>query len=301
VIRMARVQRRRVRLNWSVRRWQDEHDRLARAETLARLAEQNVQYSLPEFIEHLPPKFNGYLIRSSRRLGMEGLRQRHCVASYHEALKAGNCVLASLFVQRRRWTVEIIATGKPDAPLRVQQVKTRFDKAGGVQVRNAVQDMLGIKRAGAVGTAGETDQQHVYMENLRVILPVLRERGVTAVTVNFEGSGDEGTIDSVSFDGAELNASAVRVEVSAVERHFDEGRWIYTRQMERTDLESAIRDLTDDYLEETSINWYDGQGGFGELVINVSEETVQLTINGNYTESSPVYEAKSDILTGEEI
>jgi hypothetical protein len=77
VIRMAKAQSRRVNLGWSAGRWKSEHDRLSRAEALATLARENVTYDVAKFAQHLPGKFPGYLIRTSRRLGMEGLRQRH--------------------------------------------------------------------------------------------------------------------------------------------------------------------------------------------------------------------------------
>lgn len=74
VIRMSKAQGRPVNLSWSARRWKEQHDRLSRAEALARLAADNVSYDVSPFERRLPASFDGYLIRSSRRLGMERLR-----------------------------------------------------------------------------------------------------------------------------------------------------------------------------------------------------------------------------------
>lgn len=92
-IRMAREQGRRLDLDWSAKRWKQEHDRLSRVAVLARLSGENVVYELSRYAAVLPSSIQGYLIRSGRRLGMEGLRQRHCVAGYHSRISAGYCAM----------------------------------------------------------------------------------------------------------------------------------------------------------------------------------------------------------------
>lgn len=77
--------------------------------------------------KHLPKRFSGYLIRTSRRLGMEGLRQRHCVASYDSRLRKGDCAIVAVFADRQRWTVELRLTNDTETPLRIDQIKTRYN------------------------------------------------------------------------------------------------------------------------------------------------------------------------------
>ena len=81
VLHMAKQHQYRVNLWWSHWRWQEVHNLLARASTLKALATFNTQYQTDEIRNLLPKSFPGYLIRSSRRLGMEGLRQRHTKAA----------------------------------------------------------------------------------------------------------------------------------------------------------------------------------------------------------------------------
>jgi hypothetical protein len=208
VIQMARRQKRPIRLDWSARRWKEEHDRLSRAETLIRLGEANVCYELSDVAACLPVRFRGYLIRSSRRLGMEGLRQRHCVASYHAQIQAGYCALCTVFIDRQRWTVQLGRTGDAKAPLRITQVRSRFNKVPTRAVSEAIHRELGIEPASPCGPMPRDAEGvlRTYMENLRRILPVLRAHQVKHVTVSFDGSGDSGSIEEVSFGKAKIDA-----------------------------------------------------------------------------------------------
>lgn len=306
VIKMARSQGRRIRLDWSARRWQQEHDRLSRAETLKRLAEENVQYAVDDVRVLLPASLRGYVIRSSRRLGMEGLRQRHCVASYHAQIQAGYCVIASIFIARERWTVQLARTGHADAPLRIVQMRSRFNKPPSREIAEAIHESLGISTQKPTAPSSlesymEPPRPRMYMENLRRILPVLRDHGVREVTVSFDGSGDSGSIEDVNYGGVQIEPASIMVDVEVVHRAFQSGRWVTDHVLERTDLNTAIETLTDDYLSETGVDWYNNDGGFGELAIDVAEGTVALEVSVRFTDSSTEYSSTRDIVSGEEV
>jgi len=42
--------------------------------------------------------------------------------------------------------------------------------------------------------------ERFYIENLRRVLPVLRDLGLVQVTVRFDGSGDSGSIDKAEYE-----------------------------------------------------------------------------------------------------
>ena len=63
------------------------------------------------------------------------------------------------------------------------------------------------------------------------------------------------------------------------------------------DLDTAIEELTDDYLAETNVDWYNNDGGFGDLTIDVDEGTVALEVSIRFTESSTEYSCTRDIVT----
>ena len=156
-------------------------------------------------------------------------------------------------------------------------------------------------RAGAQDADLDEARPHAYMDNLRRILPVLRENGVRRVTVTFDGSGDSGSIDDVEYGDAAIDGSTLMVEIEIMHRVLQAGRWVTSRVREQKDLDTAIEELTDDYLAETNVDWYNNDGGFGELTIDVDEGTVALEVSVRFTESSTEYSCTRDIVTGEEL
>lgn len=304
VIRMAKHQKRRINLAWSASRWKEEHDRLARVEALQSMAKDNVDYDLTRFEARLPAQFPGYLIRSKRRLGMEGFRQRHCVASYHEQIAKGSLAVAALFVAHQRWTVALKLVSEPAEGLQITQIRTRYNAVPPPHIRQQIYDILGIAPPDRpVALGGVEGRQHFYMENLRRLVPVLRDLNVEHVTVSFDGGGDSGAIHDISFvpDIARESIDAATVNLLATEHFFDDGQWRSLVTPSQVPVTTAIEALTYDYLEETGVDWHNDDGGFGELQINVRDHTVALDVNVRYTRSELEYSAEHDIDTGNEI
>ncbi|MCB1098669.1 MAG: hypothetical protein KDN22_24065 [Verrucomicrobiae bacterium] len=301
VVRMAKSQGRSVSLGWSAKRWKDEHERLARSETLIRLAEENVSYDVSCYESHLPKGFAGYLIRTSRRLGMEGLRQRHCIASYHSQLVAGRCAVATVFMEGQRWTVELNSTGISEAPIRIAQIRSRFNELPSRAVRDAIHDILNIPVANRDSVEQEERENH-YMQILRMILPALREHGVQTVSVDFDGSGDCGSIDLIQCYPSDSDDVLERAMTHPTQnRVFQNGTWTSVTEQIRQPIRDAIEELTYDYLETTGIDWYNNEGGFGELVIDVTRGTVSIDVSTRVIESVTQYSDVTDIVTGETV
>ncbi|MFA5957763.1 DUF6878 family protein [Hyphomicrobium sp.] len=300
-IAMAATLKRRINLNWSPKRWHDEHERLSRATTLKTLADQNVSYDVSAFQRHLPPRFPGYLIRSSRRLGMEGLRQRHCVASYHRHLEARQCAIAAVFVDKQRWTVELQLTSDPEEPIRIQQIKTRCNGHAPASVRQTIHNMLDIALP-KTSPAPDRTEERLYKENLRRLLPVLRNAAIESVTVEFDGSGDNGSIQNIDYaPHANRDVCNQHMEYLATEGVFSNGRWMTTVLLREARVDDVIDTVTSDYLDETGVDWCNDDGGFGRLEIDVAAGTVELEVNQRHTESSVEFSSKDDIATGDQI
>jgi hypothetical protein len=297
-LRMAHELGRTVNLSWTPRRWKEEHDRLSRAMTLKRLTGENVHYDLSTWL-YLLPRFPGYLIRSSRRLGMEGLRQRHCVAAYHDRIMSGRRAILVVFLEGLRWTVEIALTNDPDRPLDLLQVKGRFNVNPTPDQRSRIHEILGIEERVSSPALSQAVPRY-YLDNLQRILPVLRAHGVESVTVNFEGSGDSGSIEDIGFT-PEIDHNDITVRVYQHWRHFDGDQWVSQNTEVDVPLETAISELTDDYLSETDVDWYNNDGGYGDLTINVEAGTVTLNINVRHVDSSCEFYRALDITTGDEL
>ena len=111
-VSMANKTNAQIRLDWSPRRWREEHDRMAKVITLRQFSEENVVYDVDSYAAALLD-FPGYIIRNSRRLAIVGWHQRHCVASYHNNVIRGNIAFVCVFVNNVRWTVALGKTGDP--------------------------------------------------------------------------------------------------------------------------------------------------------------------------------------------
>jgi len=118
--------------------------------------------------------------------------------------------------------------------------------------------------------------------------------------VTFDGGGDSGSIEDVEFEDAFGDIELVNVSVLKNSRYFDDGRWRLETVVTDLTLEEAIHVLTDDYLEETDVDWYNNDGGFGVLYIHPLEGSVELDVNTRFSESTMAFYAKKDIATGEE-
>jgi hypothetical protein len=302
VIAMAKKERRRINLAWSPSRWKDEHDRLSRVEALKRLSEEQTCYDLCAFRQLLPARFPGYLIATSRRLGMEGLRQRHCVASYDQRIKEGGCAIAAIFIDKRRWTVELHLTGDSKTPLRITQIKTRLNAHSPASVRQQIHDALGIPLQ--IATPPEPapfDGDRLYMENLRRILPMLRQQDIRTIEVYFEGSGDSGCIQDIAFSPETPGIRQMTAEHLHTSSSFDNGVWRRAVEPQQAALGEVVEAITYDYLEETGVDWYNNDGGYGYFIIDVEAGTVSMDVSVRVTESYTEFSGVKDIATGEPV
>ena len=300
-ILMAQEHHRKINFAWGGNRWRNEHDHLSRIATLKRLAAANQIYDLSQYEAILPDDAKTRLIRTSRRLGFEGLRQRHCIASYHSSIRAGDCAILSLIAEKRRWTVEIRLTGNAEKPVRIEEIKGRFNRTPTAPIRRRIFDRLGVRydvqRTGAVET-GEGDD---YMGSFRILMPHLRARGVEQVTVLFEGSGDSGSIDDVLFKGGPSDLPAERIAWTRQETVWQDGAWIEVETDAPLTFREVIESACLDWLNETGVDWYNNDGGFGELEIDVQAETVSLDVSTRFTQSETAYYQERNLLTGEEM
>ncbi len=143
-VRMARKIGASIRLDWSPRRWREEHDHLSRIMAFLQLASKNVRYDISEWRAKLPRVFPGYVVSSSRRLGAIGVVQRHCVASYHDRIMAGRLAIVCVFLDKVRWTVEVSRSDDPDMPVIIRQIKTTDNRQPDEFEEMRIHDALGI-------------------------------------------------------------------------------------------------------------------------------------------------------------
>jgi hypothetical protein len=110
------------------------------------------------------------------------------------------------------------------------------------------------------------------IEQLKTTLfPRLTALGVASVTVCFEGYGDSGSIEEVTYldaSNAGMPCPEAMIEI--------EGR-------DEMALSSAIEELAYSALELHHPGWEINDGAHGELLIDVAKASVQLDCNLHYT------------------
>jgi hypothetical protein len=286
VIAMAKQHQRKIRLEWSEQRWRKEHNKLSRLATLKVLTEENVVYDTTFFEQHIASDYPGYLIKSSRRLGMEGLRQRHCVAGYHQRLTSQQTAILCLFLDRIRWTVELIRTSHKDLPIRIGQIKSRLNFVASDEIRKRVYEHLDLDYS-ELESASLTEIQTVHQINLTALLPVLLNLDIKQVYVNFSGSGDEGYIDHVDLQPAPKELPVVSIQDRT--RDYQDGQWVYREFHRELPLDKAIEHIVYGYLESANVDWYNDDGGHGYFSIDFQAGNIEFEVNQNYTESITQY------------
>lgn len=96
------------------------------------------------------------------------------------------------------------------------------------------------------------------------IIPRLNELGVKKLTVNYSGSGDEGSVDDIDVEPEGLAISSK--------------------------LEKQISDLADEFLYAAHGTWEDGDGGTGTIVIDPVAGTIVNEHGWYFTDAT--YETK---------
>lgn len=92
----------------------------------------------------------------------------------------------------------------------------------------------------------------------KVILPALKKAKIETVEIYFDGCGDDGSINEISAQPDALpDLTKQNVE-----------EWAYK------------------LLEGTGVDWYNNDGGFGEITIDVENKSYSYAVNTRYTESS---------------
>ncbi len=106
-----------------------------------------------------------------------------------------------------------------------------------------------------------TQEKSTQVELLRAIV---KERGITSVYVDFNGSGDSGAMDHVCFDVAK-------------------GRALVTYEDLDAELVIWIEKVAEQAVEATGVDWYNNEGGYGKVVFNQTDGSVEVEMNQAYT------------------
>jgi hypothetical protein len=139
----------------------------------------------------------------------------------------------------------------------------------------------------------ETNKAHV-----KQILEMLKGAGADKIIVGFDGSGDSGSVHSVDIcdeqgKALQLNFGVVYAVTSST---WKDGKWEQKEEDKMMPVKEALETFCYDMLEKTGIDWYNNDGGFGELTITLDPVEVQLEVNQRYTEyNTDIFELNAEL------
>jgi hypothetical protein len=119
----------------------------------------------------------------------------------------------------------------------------------------------------------------VRARNKAIVFAALAEAGIHRVTVEYDGSGDSGQIDSIeAWDAAN---EKIRLPSSRKVQLASENA---DHPVDNIGLEAAVEQLSWDYLYDNYCGWENNDGAFGTFVFDVLVRTITLEHNERYTD-----------------
>jgi len=122
-------------------------------------------------------------------------------------------------------------------------------------------------------------------KNKKTILTELGRRGIKELQVEYSGSGDDGSIESVLGDGKELEDEPV-VTILKDGSTFDEGakKWIRKTATIGMSLEDAVTEFSYEWLRELYAGWENNDGASGTITIDVLSGEFRMNHTTYYTD-----------------
>lgn len=115
----------------------------------------------------------------------------------------------------------------------------------------------------------------LHADNKAMVLTVLRDAGISKVTVSFNGYGDSGQIDDIAVKAgeadAELPSKSVEIARASMESEVPEKL--------SEPLADAVETLCYALLEEKYDGWENNEGAFGEFIFDVAADRIVLDFN----------------------
>lgn len=134
----------------------------------------------------------------------------------------------------------------------------------------------------AYASAADALRAELDTINRKTLFDALDAAGLTTVTVEFNGYGDEGQIESTKYfvDEAET-IPAIESLMFARQRTM-----AAPRESEPISLEDAMDELLYDLLSRHYGGWQDNEGSYGEFTFNIAKRTVDLDIAMRFVDAN---------------
>ena len=125
-------------------------------------------------------------------------------------------------------------------------------------------------------------EAEVFPANKASLFAALASARITSVTVTFDGSSDNGQVETVAATG--INEQTVELPEGkiAFQEVNLEGPAVVTEQRTAREI---VEIMTYDLLEQHHRGWEDDDGAYGDFTFDTAERTISLDYNERFTES----------------
>jgi hypothetical protein len=133
----------------------------------------------------------------------------------------------------------------------------------------------------------DQDRQHAALAdairpaNKAALFEALASAGITAVTVQFDGCGDSGQVESIEARMGENLVDLPDAKIEIARSHWG------NPEIERSafSIRDAVEQIAYEFLEETHFGWENNDGAYGEFTIDVAERSITLDYNERISEA----------------
>ena len=121
-------------------------------------------------------------------------------------------------------------------------------------------------------------------EKRELLLNLLTAMGCHKVVVTFSGGGDSGSVEGADVydkDGniIDIEGRECEWETSASYLSKETGSWERKSEVKMMSLHDVLKNVTESALEDTQLDWYNNEGGQGQLEIYPLETPVRIELN----------------------
>ncbi len=126
-------------------------------------------------------------------------------------------------------------------------------------------------------------------QNITTICTALKDQNVTSVEITFDGSGDDGEVESITLEQSDGTLSAAADfksdNIMFVDRVWNAKHNQYIPQVQKMTLKEGLDQLAYDALAYTHRGWEINDGAYGTLDLSVDNKTLHLNYNERFTET----------------
>lgn len=122
-------------------------------------------------------------------------------------------------------------------------------------------------------------------EQRDLFLTLLKVMGGRTARVEFDGAGDSGSIEWLGLldqDGKEIDLTNATFDWFETASEYDphQNKWVTTRKpVPNMPVADILKTICEDALEESGHDWYNNEGGYGNLFIDLTATPPEVVLN----------------------